>query len=75
MKIDYLQQYGGIQSVLCLMKKSDRETLILYAITYMWNLKNKWNITKWKQTQEYKEHTSGYYWEERWRRGQIRLGY
>ena len=47
--------------------KSDRERQILYAVTYMWNLKkcNKLvNITKQKQIYWYREQTSGYQWEE-----------
>ena len=41
--------------------KPERERQILYDITYMWNLKNKWmNITKQKQTHRYTEQTSGY---------------
>ena len=35
--------------------KSDRERQIIYIITYMWNLKNKMNITKQKQTHRYKK--------------------
>ena len=47
--------------------KSVREIKILYDITYMWNLKkyNKLvNKTKKKQTQRYRERTSGYQWGE-----------
>ena len=44
--------------------KSDRETQILYDVTYMWNVKKPKklvNVTK-KQTHRYREQISGYQW-------------
>ena len=52
--------------------KSDRERQILYAIIFMWNLKNNnklANITKKKQIHRHREQTSGYQWGEK--RGEV----
>ena len=38
--------------------KSDREKQILYVSSYRWNLKNKTNIIKKKQTHRYREQAS-----------------
>ena len=47
----------------------------MYDITYIWNLKkyNKLvNITKKKETNRYREQTSGYHWGEGREEGQYR---